>query len=165
MNSEDLLSNTEVNVPPKYVEVFTYKQSIDKAAAAGLNVVIPAPNELFIDIDSDEAFDKFLYNRGLMYEHAPGFIEKVIAAPSKSGFPKRHVTVTLDRNITDVERIGLQAILGSDTKRETLSYLSCMHGHIHPTLFFEKPVLGLPAHVEEHDQSVSDILTDEEIPY
>ena len=60
--------------------------------------------------------------------------------PSKSGEPgKMHITLVFqDRTFTTLERIGLQAMLGSDRVRELLSYVQYLNGDAHPTLFLEK---------------------------
>ena len=115
----------------------TYEQCVEAAKEKGLVVVIPKPNELFVDIDSQAQFELFenLVVTFLRQEHATW-----TAAPSPSRAPGHyHVTVHLHRDVSNRERILLQAVLGSDPMRELLSLQRCDAGNVHPTLFFERP--------------------------
>ena len=56
---------------------------------------------------------------------------------SRHGLPGRHIVVTLDHDITETERLLLQACLGSDCVRELLGYVQMKNGDAHPTLFLE----------------------------
>jgi hypothetical protein len=58
--------------------------------------------------------------------------------PSRGGLPKRHITVYLGRAISSLERLALQAMLGSDRIRELLGFVRLQRGELHPTLFFER---------------------------
>jgi len=80
------------------------------------------PNELFVDIDSEDSREKhdalyrcFCNNRECSR----------VLLPSPSGRPGRyHAVVTLSRPVRDeTERVMLQALLGSDSKRELLALL------------------------------------------
>jgi hypothetical protein len=64
-------------------------------------------------------------------------IEEIHTGESRGG--NQHFTVTLKRNITPIERIALQAVLGSDPRREAHSLRRWLAGEKNPTLFFEKP--------------------------
>lgn len=93
---------------------------IEKARALGLEVVFPNENELFVDIDSNESWDEFLDAIPLLsqMERAPGLLRFTVTA-SRNG--NKHVVVTLGRPVKDQEeRLMLQAMLGSDRKRELL---------------------------------------------
>lgn len=72
-------------------------------------------------------------------------ITSIHEAKSKSGGEHRHITLTLSNNISDVERILLQAILGSDPKRELLSYIRILRNIPQPTAFFELPEGAQPS--------------------
>lgn len=115
-----------------------------KAASKGLVVKLPAANELFVDIDNDADFAVFTKHLATLGEHVSvlGFDE----TPSNSGGTHRHVVVRLGRDIAnDVERIFLQAVLGSDRLRELLSW-ACIQAKAspHPSVFFEKPPVAPP---------------------
>ncbi len=107
-----------------------------KAAERGLDVRFPKPNELFVDIDSNRDFARFKTLVEML-----GRVESVrqwIETPSASGGQHRHVVVTLGRSVTEFERIAFQAMLGSDLKREALSYERLRTGSCpYPTMFFE----------------------------
>lgn len=116
----------------------TIEAALAAAAAKGTPVVRePAGNELFLDIDSAEDAE-FFASQLLILEENIG-IEGFVSTVSKSGLPHRHVVVTLARDVTTLERIALQAMLGSDRKHELLSFLDMQKGMEKPTLFFEVP--------------------------
>ena len=117
------------------------QRAIDEAALLGMDVVFPAANQLQIDIDSDEAYDRYLRVRPLLERHLSDI--EIEEHPSRSGGENRHITLTLSRNVTDIERILLQACLGSDPVREFLGYIQVLEGDPHPVLFLEKRNAGL----------------------
>ncbi len=122
----------------------TYADSMQAAAdAKGLVVVYPEPNELFIDIDSAEDFAVFAKNVLVLGD----LVSQFVSAPSPLGKPERlHITVTLSRPVaSSIERIAMQAALGSDRLHETLSLRIALAGGEHPTVFFEKPAAGAQA--------------------
>ena len=107
-----------------------------KAAEKGCVVRYPKPNELFIDIDSLAAEDAFRCAWEIFSKHEVGATYYLRESRSLG---HSHVIVTLSRPVADKrERILLQAILGSDPSRETLSYIEYLAGGEHPTVFFEK---------------------------
>lgn len=100
-----------------------------------LKVVLPRDNQLQIDIDSDEAYGKFL--EMLDMANRSGVRTRVLTAPSKSGLPHRHITIDLDFDVSPWSRIALQAALGSDMKREFLSAMRLITGDAPATAFLE----------------------------
>jgi hypothetical protein len=115
-----------------------------KAASMNLQVVTPKSDELFIDIDTEEDFKFFCLNVLTLQKHWP--MVSFVWNPSKSGGEKKHITVMMPWPMTELERVCLQACLGSDRKRELLSFISLNHEpSCKPTCFFEKtdkPVHG-----------------------
>jgi hypothetical protein len=110
----------------------------EQAKKLGLVVVEPKPNELFVDLDSEEqcaAFDKCI----AIFEkrHRCLWTKR----PSPSGEPHHfHVRVRLLAETIDAQtRVLYQATLGSDPVRECLSLQRLALGDTMPTLFFEKP--------------------------
>jgi hypothetical protein len=96
----------------------TSKRAIDEAAKLGMVVVFPKDNQLQIDIDNDESYAVFQAHLDILQHHFGfGDIEE---HPSKSGGQKRHITVNLNADIDNTERVLLQALMGSDRKREFL---------------------------------------------
>lgn len=98
---------------------------------------MPHPRELFIDVDSDAEYEAFVGLLAIFKEHERNV--EHLSRPSRSGLPHRHIIVTLNRDVKDErERILLQATLGSDKRRELLSWAALEAGHnLTPTLFFE----------------------------
>jgi len=103
-------------------------------------VVYPRANQLQLDIDSQEAQDMHLQLLGLFSADPLRAFSMVnyTATPSKSGLPHRHVTITLQNDLMDdYERIMMQALLGSDRKRELISLRRLLNGEKRVTRFFE----------------------------
>jgi hypothetical protein len=111
----------------------TIESARAKAARMGCFVVFPEPTQLFVDIDTPAGLRTFVQNlprlRGASYT----------VRPSQSGLPGHfHVTVAMSRPVSPIERIALQAMLGSDLTREILSWLRIQRGIEEPTIFFER---------------------------
>lgn len=105
-------------------------------------VVLPLPNQLLIDIDDEVSWTHFNVNITKVHEYI-GVLDQR-EKPSRSGDPnRRHITVDLYRDVTPMERILLQAVLGSDLRRELLSYCRITIDDPHPTLFLEKGQLQI----------------------
>lgn len=107
---------------------------------AGLEVVVPAPNQVQIDIDGVEQYEKYvdlikILSSGDFWVN----IDNIKEIPSRSNGPgKYHITITFDRPISDWERIAWQASLGSDCKRELFSCVRLRNNEPIPICFFEK---------------------------
>ena len=112
------------------------QRAIDLAVNDGLNAIFPKDTELQIDIDNEHSFQMFEKQRLILNRFVP--IKDIKIEPSRSGLPKRHITVTLFDSITQIERLALQAMLGSDRVRELLGYVRHKNNDPHPTLFLEK---------------------------
>lgn len=117
-------------------------RALREAADDGLDVVFPEANQLQIDIDDDRAFDIYNEMRPVINRYYGVAFESI--TPSRSGLPKRHITLTTYRDLNTFERIALQACLGSDRVREILGVVQAMLGDAHPTLFLEKKNATLP---------------------
>jgi hypothetical protein len=149
------------------------QRAIDEAKKLGMDVVFPESNQLQLDIDNDADYAYMQSVWDVLDAHW-GIVD-VEEHPSKSGLPKRHVTITLNKELAPVERVLLQACFGSDRKRELLSYLQVLNGDAHPILFLElrKQQLALPPAPEPllissgrmGDVNASDILTDADCPF
>lgn len=112
------------------------------AAKLGLDVVYPRPDQLFIDIDTEQAFTHFQWARNTLDGYGAIGIKSCEQRPSVSGLPFHfHITITLTEEVTPRERILLQLMLGSDAQRETLSFCALEADAPHPTVFFEKPAV------------------------
>lgn len=113
---------------------FTDEEAQRKAAEAGCTVEYSDPLTLQIDIDSREAGVLFEKQLTILREHLPGLIGSGQVRFSKSG--NAHATLSLTRPYSLLERIMLQACLGSDIKRELLSYIGYLYGQANPILLF-----------------------------
>lgn len=119
-------------------------QSIDKAyaeaEAKGCEVKFPGPLDLFVDIDDE--FSARIFERGIKAIRSFWPCKVIRCTPSPSGRPGRyHIVVLIDRatNLSPEERLTLQAILGSDPKREILGHIQLDEGEDDcVTRFFEK---------------------------
>lgn len=121
-----------------YVSAISSEKAFATAKENGWEVVLPAENELLLDIDNTHDFETYERNIELFSDRVV-FVTGRKVAPSKSGKPgKCHVTLTLAEDISHERRILFQLMLGSDRKRELLSHIRVMNNDPSPTLFFEK---------------------------
>jgi len=116
----------------------TTKTVLERAKKEGLKVVYPGPHDLQIDIDSSANFRTFGDHLSILSKYLD--IDKVLITGSLSGeVGHYHVTITSKSRYFSVsERICLQALLGSDLKREVLGFIMTKNGESKPTLFLEK---------------------------
>jgi len=110
--------------------------AVEYAANNGLVIVTPQPKELLVDIDTEEQYQHFVK----MYDHLKTLIhiKNRLEHKSRRKPEGRHVTVLLGYEPTAMERVALQAILGSDPRRESYSIWRLHHNDPIPTLFYEK---------------------------
>ena len=120
------------------------KEFVRRMEKEGYEVLLPAEDELFIDIDSAEQREIFERNFGILKNNWRKEFNGPIptmesSKPSKSGWPCCHVVVKVPFPlVSDFHRIAWQGALGSDPIRELLSLIRCLNGDEHPTLFVEK---------------------------
>lgn len=144
-------ANMEITQSPAHVPevwsgdgiVRTHEQCLAWAEALNCDIRFPQPDELFIDIDTEAAWHRFL----ITYECLDKFIKcSCVITASKSGLPKRHVVVKLDKHYSITERIALQAIMGSDPMRELMSLKRVRDDENYDTIicFFEPKVVAQP---------------------
>lgn len=114
----------------------------EEAKRFNCSIVIPEPNQLQIDIDSEEAYSVF-QKRIFEYKYYSQLSITIETHPSKSGLPKKHITVTVNDSksnphvFSEWERIALQFALGSDPIRETLNAWRLLRGAENPSRLFE----------------------------
>ena len=113
------------------------EDAIKWAKENDLIVLFPKDNQLFLDIDNNEDRNVFNRNRELVDE-----VYGIVDVQERSSRSKGHVhlIVNLRVSVTPLGRIALQAILGSDRRREAHSLRRLEDGEARPTLFFEKPI-------------------------
>lgn len=99
-----------------------HRDTQGEADKRGHRVIWPEPCELFIDIDSEHALTRFEERFALLTKSVGRKWAHVIRPSATLGH--YHVTVTMHRPVTsEVERILLQLILGSDSNRELFSWV------------------------------------------
>lgn len=121
---------------PTYEE--TREDFIARMDYEGFDILYPDPDELFIDIDTEEQYQTFLRHFHRLREEKGTFDDiQFIERFSKSGPPRRHIHVRMPNKLSSVERIAWQAVLGSDLVRELLSMIRWSKVDQWPTLFCE----------------------------
>lgn len=112
-------------------------EALAYAEQNGLDVILPNPNQLFVDIDSEDALAIFVNRVGEIRKWVD--LDYLVNSSPSGRKGHYHIYVTLTRNITsENERILLQLLLGSDPSREVMSWARVVAGNSAPTLFFEK---------------------------
>jgi hypothetical protein len=96
-------------------------------------VVVANDNTIQVDLDEETSCDIFRQN----YNVIKGIIgpHKLIKSLSKS--KRLHVTIKTTKSIKPIERIAIQAFLGSDPLREALNYRNTKTKQKNPILFIE----------------------------
>jgi hypothetical protein len=123
-------------------EIQQTRADAEKAAQIkGCVCRVPKANELFLDIDSADALEAF-FKLFASFKATEDEAEYELT-PSPSGRPGRyHVVVDLGRPVNSpLERITLQAVLGSDPMRELLNWRRLVAGVPHDAnnILFELP--------------------------
>lgn len=108
---------------------------INEQVRLGRTVIFPKPNELFLDIDTQEDFDLLPQRIDELERRMEFRCEITDVTPSSSGMPHCHVTVRATQEFEHIERAALQLALGSDRKREMHGIRRAMNDVEHPTLF------------------------------
>mgnify|MGYP001616205424 FL=1 len=115
-----------------------YRSKVDMEAAAvkdNCDIVLPDDDDLFVALDS--AQDVYVMEALLPLFKDQGYpITRVKTTRSKSG--NKHAYLKAPGRLTELERLCLQAILGSDRKREALGFLRVIRGEAPVTVFFER---------------------------
>jgi hypothetical protein len=115
-------------------ESLTY--ALAQAKQDGLVVVTANEKVLFLDIDTEEDLDWCKSQLRILNRIA--IIEDVKFSRSKSN--NWHIYVKLKHPLSYTERLCLQSALGSDRKRDLLSWLRCRtEGKPRDIIFFELP--------------------------
>lgn len=123
------------------------QEDADEAAEElGCYAVYPDCNQIQIDIDDEKSYDIFKERISKLKEITSVYWDNftVEEHPSKSGLPKRHITVSFFNEngskvfINDTFRISLQYFLGSDTIRELYNMYRYISTGEALSRFFEK---------------------------
>ena len=111
--------------------------NLKRARAKGWFIVEPGPNQLQLDLDGARALR--LYGMQYAILRKAGLTKKwreKVLASKKPGHV--HVVITMPRKIQNLERVALQAVLGSDVRREAFNYARVVKRNKYPIVFFER---------------------------
>lgn len=108
-------------------------EDIRRAEENGCTVVYPEGTHLLLDLDSVEDKVRFKKTFDLLKAKLDA---KILDKWISKGGTGRHVVIQVNRTLSHVERIALQAALGSDGKREIISLIRLWGGKPHPSLLF-----------------------------
>ena len=135
----DKSEKASTTVEYSYVDL-SFEKTQAHAKARGQVIRLPEKNELFVDIDTKEQLQHFHRMLPRLAKHEDRLWLDFVCTPSRSGGDRLHVVVKLPRDVmSDLERIALQAILGSDPVRELISIARVKFENPHPSVFFENP--------------------------
>lgn len=125
---------------------------------AGCEVILPGPQEIQIDVDTEESYLECL-ERINSLKDCLDFKIIVKDKESKSGHPHHHITIDMGIDLTNWQRVALQAVLGSDPVRERLNAARLFTDNKYPIVFFEPTADYAPSTPKE------EIDVEEEIPF
>lgn len=102
-----------------------YERSKDYAERNGLTLKTPGPLELFCDLDTEDDLNRFLVTAGKL--QTAKIISTFTFVFSKSG-KSWHGLVYTTKPLDVFQKIALQAILGSDRRRELAAFTEAFFG-------------------------------------
>lgn len=110
------------------------KNDIAKAKQ-GVEVIVRRPNELLLDLDNKKSMEQ--YEEMIEALDGCGAIKRIEGWKSKSG--NSHIKITFALDLTPLEATTLQAILGSDPRRELLNLIGHLNGIPEPSKLYKYP--------------------------
>lgn len=123
-----------MEISEEYTTYIGSEVAIEHAKECNLDIVIAGPQDIQLDIDDTAALARYENIIGWAFQFYP--MKEIKRTISKSG-KNTHIYLRLDNPTPALERIFVQAILGSDPKREMLSSARLSMGDPHPVLFYE----------------------------
>jgi len=121
-----------IDTPEKNLE-----QKKEKYNKPNLFIEISKQNQILIDYDEDKLPDRFHEALKFLEKRFPkGCKWKEVHSASGVNI---HVTITLNVDITDEERVAWQAVFGSDYKREAMNLIKMSQNIENPILFYTDP--------------------------
>jgi len=126
-----------------------YEAAALKAQMDGFEIVVRKPDQLLLDLDSPMAVMRYWEMAAQMdvivnsqQVSWPSKNAKVVDFPPDgeyTGYDRLHAVIQLNAEVTEIEAIALQAMLGSDPMREYLNLIRLRNGVEHPTRLFRPP--------------------------
>lgn len=111
------------------------KSNIAAAQAAGFLIVRGNENTLLLDLDTSAGLEQF----HRMYEMVDSKFKILSSETWKSKSGHSHVKLLIREALSAAQRIALQAVLGSDPKRETFGVYKLTKGVEEPSILFRPP--------------------------
>lgn len=116
------------------------RSAIKSARLGGFKIIRGKPDKLLLDLDDNDAMIAFNDTLPFVLEMLESIdIQLVKRRQWKSKSSGQHVVLYLSGELPVLERIALQAILGSDRKKEMYSLLRLRQGTEEPSLLFKPP--------------------------
>jgi hypothetical protein len=110
------------------------QKHLDENGLSGLyKIVIADNNTIQVDLDEEASVELFQQNYEIIKNYLGPHTTKKTLSKSK----KLHVTIKTTKQFKAIERIAIQAILGSDLLRESLNFRNLKAKHKNPILFIE----------------------------
>lgn len=141
--------------PTRFTEIGTQQRAIER----GQRIEVAKPDTLQLDIDGPEAYERFEEQLAI-WNNCPTLpaLGRIVERNSRTPGNK-HITIELPTEYDVEYRIMLQALLGSDLKRELLSLASIGNGHANPIVFY-RPMEEGNAEAEAEPRNGTDRSTD-----
>lgn len=127
------------------------KELSEKAKQKGLRAYFPQPNEILLDIDDPS--DNYVTQALLPIFKENGF-PLLVTKITRSAHGGKHVYLRAPRDLSTIERIALEACLGSDRKRAALGFCyneqdernvaSCLFEKVPEETVMALPVMAAP---------------------
>ena len=112
--------------------------NVKRAKKRGMRVVVPSARQLQIDLDSHEALITYAGQINLLRRRSDitkGWRKTIRPSETRGHF---HITITMPKPLSVKHRIALQALLGSDLKREAMNWIRAYKRQRLPILLFTK---------------------------
>ena len=112
-------------------------RNLTRERADGTRVILATPRTLQLDLDSPAAVRRYGWQWQLLKraEMARGWREKILPSKTRGHV---HIIITLPQPLPLGTRIALQALLGSDIKREMFNWIRGSKRSKFPVVLFER---------------------------
>lgn len=116
--------------------------NLERAAKRGDRIVVPDAYTLQVDLDSPKALQSFGSQLALLRRRSSIANKWKIRITDSAQRGHCHITIRTASRMSLKVRIALQALLGSDLKRELMNWMRVEKRQKLPILFFEREHCG-----------------------
>lgn len=118
------------------------EDAVEKAKRLGLDLIVPGPADVFVDLDS--LADQLVFQQRLkLLQKLWPDASVTMSESHTTGHAHAKVTIPELAPLSDHERIALQAALNSDPFREMLAIHHGRAGYKWTSVFFERKVTSV----------------------